>query len=42
MVVLELPSVMLDFNVAAAMGGIAKSRHMLSELVLDFANARNP
>jgi hypothetical protein len=35
MVVLELPSVMLDFNEAVAMGGIPKARHVLSELVLN-------
>jgi hypothetical protein len=41
MVVLELPSAMLDFNEAAAMSEILKSRHVLSELVLDFARTRS-
>jgi hypothetical protein len=35
MVMLELPSAILNFNEAVAMGEIPESRHVLSELVLD-------
>ena len=41
MVVLELPSAILDFNEAVALGEILESSHVLSELVLDFASTRS-
>ena len=41
MVVLELPSAILDFNEAVAMGEIPESRHVLSELALDFASTHS-
>lgn len=41
MIVLELPSAILDFNEAVVMGEIPKSRHVLSELVLDLASTRS-
>ena len=41
MVVLELPSAILDFNEAVTMGEIPESRHVLSELVLDCASTRS-
>jgi hypothetical protein len=36
-----LESVILDFHVAIAMGGIPKLRHVLSKLVLDFASLKS-
>ena len=41
MVVLELPSAILDFNEVVAMGEIPESRHVLGELVLDFASTHS-